>query len=353
MDFLEFFSIIDSFLSEEFKSNIHYTKLKKIFFDIVNQSDVNYFVEVNSKLLEEHPYFQDYNSVIPIDGGNDCIFAIEFEDEKLNFSFIFDEIAKFSLKYSSVNEFTEDVIVDLEFHDSFVLWKTIKEVSDDKLYLQDFDVDVVRFSLDNKVIDNDKSFSDRLDIFQEFFALNREDARRCVNNFKENKEFLNNSKMKAEMSVIDDMFSLDFCRFVAPLRMCDFKDRIVCDLLKYLDEEFDVSSEIESRINVIYENLVNLVGTDGEFVFTFNLIINIIHYVMLDCDLLYSNGIIVRKFNNEFIVFNVNFSNEDILVIPSNTDLDYLRSLYLSNEGNSEIPGLDEFFGFGNSRRLG
>ena len=50
---------------------------------------------------------------------------------------------------------------------------------------------------------------------------------------------------------------------------------------------------------------------------------------MLDSDVLYTNGIIVKKSNGEYIIYNVNFSNEDVMVIPSSATLEYAQSLYL------------------------
>ena len=61
---------------------------------------------------------------------------------------------------------------------------------------------------------------------------------------------------------------------------------------------------------------------------------------MLDSDVLYTNGIIVKKSNGEYIIYNVNFSNEDVMVIPSSATLEYAQSLYLSAETNREVTGL-------------
>ena len=86
-------------------------------------------------------------------------------------------------------------------------------------------MDVVAYDKNHKVTMKEECLDKRLNVFQEYFSVSYEDAKRCIDKFSDNKKFLNNSKMIAEMGIMDDMFSLDYCKFVSPLRMCDFKER--------------------------------------------------------------------------------------------------------------------------------
>ena len=79
---------------------------------------------------------------------------------------------------------------------------------------------------------------------------------------------------------------------------------------------------------------------------------NIQSYVYLDYDILDTTGYIVRKIDNEYIIFNVNISHNSILVIPSNITRQDLISLYNSSGNSEHSIQLDEFFGVANIKKL-
>ena len=348
------FELVSFYIDEQVINNISFKEIVRLLFNSIQDYE-GYFILVNRKIYLENEELQEDDRIFAIENDkSENIFSLESSDERLCFSIYLDEVVKCSLKYSCENEYYEDIVVDLEIDEYLTVWQTIKEVYDEREYLQDFIVDVVAYDKNHKVTMKEECLDRRLSIFQEYFSVSHEDAKKCIDKFRENKKFLNNSKMIADMRIIDDMFSLDYCKFVEPLRMRDFKERLVADINVYLENEFDDNfKEIDVRINNIYNNLVRLLNEDCEYVFSFNLILNIIHYVMLDSDILYTNGIIVRKSNGEYIIYNVNFNNKDVMVIPSQATLEYAQSLYFSADTNREVTGLAEFFGFGNRKVLG
>lgn len=352
MELEDVFELVCSYIDDKVINNISFKEIVRLFFDTIQDED--YSILVKREIYFENEELQEDDRIFVENDNSDYVFSLESNDEKLCFSICLGEELKCSLKYSCENEYYEDIIVDLEIDEELTVWQTIKEVYDEKEYLQDFIVDVVAYDKNHKVTMKEECLDRRLSIFQGYFSVSYEDAKKYIDKFRENKKFLNNSKMIAEMGIMDDMFSLDYCKFVSPLRMCDFKERLVADINVYLENGYDETfKEIDVRINNIYNNLVRLLNEDCEYVFSFNLILNIIHYVMLDSDVLYTNGIIVKKSNVEYIIYNVNFSNEDVMVIPSQATLEYAQSLYFSAESNSEVTGLAEFFGFGNRKVLG
>lgn len=352
MDLDDIFEIICSYLDESIVNNVNFVKIKEMFLNILNVMNEDYSIQIAKNIYLENEELQDDN-IYAIENEGNCIFSLETENEKLYFSMTTNEVFVVSLKCSIENEYYEDIAIDLEMSEDLNIWQTIKEVYDDRNYYHDFIVDIVAYDSNQVRVNCEECYDERLNIFQEEFGIDREMAKKCINNFVENKKFLNNAKMMLEMKTMDDMFSLDYCKFVEPLRMSNFKERVLSDIEKYFDGDFEITNLIYSRVNNIYSNLLSVIGDDNEFVMSFNLILNIIHYVMMDSDVLYTNGILIKKLNDSYLKYNIHISEKELIVITSNIDEEELLNLYLSAECNKDTQGLNEFFGFGNRRYLG
>lgn len=349
MSLNEFFDIVWEYLDDQIKLNASLEEIKKLFFSLCNSRE-DYFVEVNSFIYFNHKELEEDDRINFIESENsNCLISIEFEDEKLMFSIIVDKVFNVTLKYSCENEYQEDIIIDLEIRDDYSIWQTIKEVYDERGYYHNFLVDVVAYDRNHKEDLIEECADRKLNVFGEFFGLTFEEAKKYINDFKSNKQFLNNAKMMLEMSILDDMFSLDYCKLVEPFNISDLKNKIIS-----LEDGSEFENDINvNRVNDICKSLVDFIGLDGECTLSFNLLLNIVHYCMLETDVLYTNGIIIKKVGNKRIIYNINISMDGITVIPSETNREYLERLYYSADSNEEVPGLAEFFGFGNSRRLG
>ena len=229
MELEDVFELVSFYIDEQVINNISFKEIVRLLFDSIQDYE-GYFILVNRKIYLENEELQEDDRIFAIENDkSENIFSLESNDEKLCFSICLGEELKCSLKYSCENEYYEDIIVDLEIDEELTVWQTIKEVYDEKEYLQDFIVDVVAYDKNHKVTMKEECLDKRLNVFQEYFSVSYEDAKRCIDKFSDNKKFLNNSKMIAEMGIMDDMFSLDYCKFVSPLRMCDFKEKMVLE----------------------------------------------------------------------------------------------------------------------------
>lgn len=337
-------------LPENLINNKSFDEIKHQILDVfstLNESDKNDFsFRVREDILE-YLDIEEFDKINVIDNGFSELFGIEFGSEKLFFMVKLNEDKIEVAFMSSIKgKHYKDIVITLNINDEETLWDILSVVKDDNEYYYDYKREYFSISHDDKlVIPSDVEEKKDKD-FSEFFGIEESIVRDIRLNFRENRDYINNSLAVKDMKFFDEKYSENFIVFDGPVSMNEL------NILLIGSELNEIGREEKSRLDMIVTNILNNIGSDGTMVVSHNLVMNIQAYVYLDYDKLNTNGYIIKKNGGQYTLFNINISNYGVMVIPSSITYENLISLYNSSGNSEHTNELDEFFGIVKVKKL-
>lgn len=350
MNFEDIFNETWENLPDSLLDNKSLEEIKRQILDLVstfNEKDKNnYSFRIREDILGVIDFYEN-DKIFVIEEKLSELFGLEFGEDKLFFSIrLTDEIYNVTFMWSRLNKYNHDTVINLVIDSDKTLWDILSVVKDNNEYYYDYKREYFSMTCDNKLV-IDKDVEEKKDRdFSEFFGIPMKEVRGIRLNFSKNRDLINKMLASKDMKYMDNIYSNNNIVFDEPFSINELSYIILGSELIQCDYES------RKRLEKVVNNIFNYIGNKGEIVVTHNLIMNIQSYVYLDYDILDTTGYIVRKIDNEYIIFNVNISHNSILVIPSNITRQDLISLYNSSGNSEHSIQLDEFFGVANIKKL-
>lgn len=351
------------FLPDEVSNNLCFKQVKeKVLEKITSDDDVELFV--SEDILKRVEGYQKFSNVSPLIGDTKLIFSLDVRDDELSLSIINNKF--FTVQLSTClenNGVYEENNSEIMIKDGLTYFKLISVVFNEDSYYLDYSSELYCYNKNFDMVEI-PDLDDVLDqSFIGFFNVDESKARDCRLNFKENIHYINSCKVKSIMKTIDETFIDKGISFSSVVETSNMFDVVLCGDNEVLDDEFedDLNEEddqdvakndfLEERIQVLEDMLFSYFGYDGKFVLSYNLVLNIRSYLSGEFPLIFTNGIVVRKLNDEFTVFNVYLSHDNLIVMHKDITKAEARELFYSCDENLEKDGLDEFFDIINQKR--
>lgn len=346
-------------LPSEVKNNLCFIELKKQVLGKINE-DVE--VSVSEEILKKVDDYEKSPQVTLLFGQTKLIFSLELGDE-LCFNIVEDKGYSINLmSYRENNNLYNDVTIEIVINDGVTSLKIVESVSNIDSYYLDYNLEFYSYNKNFEELEVPNLEEVKDEDFIAFFGVEESKARECRLKFKDNREYINACKVKSVMKTIDEIYMDDGMIFSSVMEIGSMFDTIMYgseEIVYEEDEEQEnqndeeeVEKQIdEDRIQTLEDMLFGYVGYEGEFVLSYNLVLNIRYYLNSEVPFLFTSGVIIRKLDNEYTMFNVYFAHENLMVMSKEiTSLD-AREMYYSSIDNQESDGLDEFFGVINKKR--
>lgn len=273
---------------------------------------------------------------------------IEIESEEYSYSFeIFNGIVSFSGHY-----YDEELLFHCdtyEYEKAKSKLTKITELIDHNDYYFDYSIDVTSY---DKLGNANKKVEEENQIFSEKFGIPLKEAEFYRFNFKENRDYLNESKVKSEMEYEDNASSNENS-FTSPFNISDFAIVFNFDFEsneEHFYEAIEASYTIEDleeagrRLNFLKNLLESIIGSDGEIVIEGNLYLNIASYVYnSSVEFLTTRGRIIKKINGELFMYIIEITNNKVTSFVKPLSKEEATKLYFANEQNLTTDDLREF----------
>ena len=321
-------------------------QIKEVYSSLDNSQKDNYSFRVREDILGEMDWYdEDKIYPIPEDFSNLC--GIEIGNERLFFAVREKDREYYIVLMGSIkNGHYYDTLINLKIKDDVTHWDILSVVKDENEYYYDYKREYFSKSRDGMLIISEDVEDKKDEDFGNFFGISKDKVKEVRLNFAKNRELLNNSLASKDMMEEDKKYSIDNVVFDGPFIMSELWSLILAS------ELIEVKEEGKRRLEAIVSNVINSIGSEGEFVISHNLLMNMQAYVYMDYNILNTTGYVVRKDSLGYTLFNVNITHNGVMVIPSSVSKDNLRTLYNSSSNSEHTKELDEFFGLVNIRKL-
>ncbi len=377
MDIKKIVDTIYEYLPSEIKDKKSLQELKRLFLNITKNLD---FVDIdlNEEIKHSNKYLEEEKRVLCAPTGSKIIFNLERPEYKeLCFTLYKKEndYAGFLTKTEKEDFLYNTTVVDLIITKSSETFKITCSKTDDNGFYYDYNTEIYSFNnhgeevlVEDIELEKDKDFSS-------YFGIPLEYARTYRLNFDKNKNIINNYLTQKSMNKMDELYFNDSILFTPPFTMNTFSDFLMDgvslddeDIDEEIDEDFfeeedeeelpddlvpDIEEEerLKSELELFKEKLEYYVGSNGKFVMSYNLFINIQSYLQNN---LTGNikGFLIKKENNEYTIYYININELGLLVFPKSINKSDLLALYNSNKENALIYGLNEFFEINKKKKL-
>ena len=124
-----------------------------------------------------------------------------------------------------------------------------------------------------------------------------------------------------------------------------FIDEIPVDEELSEEEQENFDRELTEKIAKYIENeIIKRTGPLGLYTMSYNLYLNLIAYLTNPDMPLSTSGLLIRKMNNKYTAFYINFKKNIITIIEKALTKEEIKALYESNENNKNIFGVEDFF---------
>lgn len=356
---IELVSKIFEFLPSEVKDNLCFIAIKE---QVLRRITDDIEIAVSEDILKNIKGY-DISNITPLKGDTKLIFSLNVGEDDLKLNIIKRKQYNIYLDtYVEKNSLYEETLSRIIIDDGITILKLTLATSNEDCYYLDYNTEFYCYNKDYDMVDVPLEDKLKDDDFIAFFNVEKSKVRECRLNFKDNILYINSCKVKSIMKTIDESYMDQGVTFSKVTRAMDMIDTILYgDYDKIYDEDEEELEDEEqnneddeldeTRIETLENMIFYHIGFEGEFVLSYNLVINIRSYLNSSVPLLFTNGIIIRKLNNEYTMFNMHFEHENLMVISKNIEKSEARELYLSNKDNQEEDGLDEFFGVINQKK--
>lgn len=352
-------SKIFEFLPSEVKNNLCFDSIKD---QILKRVTDDIEIAVSEDILKNIKGY-DISKIVPLKGDTKLIFSLNVGEDNLKLNII--KRKQFNIyldTYVEKDNLYEEILNRIIIDDGITILKLTLATSNEDCYYLDYNTEFYCYNKDYDMVDVPLEDKLKDDDFITFFNVEKSKVRECRLNFKDNIFYINSCKVKSIMSTIDESYMDQGVMFSKVTKASDMIDTILYgDSSKIYDEDEEELEDEEqnneddeldeTRIESLENMIFSHVGLEGEFVLSYNLVINIRSYLNSRVPLLFTNGIIIRKLNNEYTLFNMYFEHENLMVISKDIEKSEARELYFSDIDNQEEEGLDEFFGEINQKR--
>ncbi len=248
---------------------------------------------------------------------------------------------------------------------------SVVEIIDEKSLMSSYEYynyDVKYYDKNYKFIplDYDKLIDEH---YAWLFGISVREAKIKRLNFKKYALELSKRKAKTEMEAQFDMldanalykFRTPFCLGDLPNfineeldREAEEKDELFEDSIHEIMEVTgtEIEDEVEKNnidftpMKKIYQELVKLIGLDGEVVISDNLFSDIVLFLLgLTVDAIFSKGLIIKKIDGRYTLYMVMIENDKVMVIPREITPEVAEDYFYRCKDNLDVDGLDNFFG--------
>ena len=248
----------------------------------------------------------------------------------------------------------------ITLYKTFNMYKveTVEEVIKNDVTL-DYNYDVYYYDNEYNLLSVDNEL-EKDEHFSKEFGVPLSEARLYRKNFKKHYKFLSDCKSTSIMKFADENLEYEKYEFRIPFSLNEFElfmtKESIREISKYDNtfeddcEIYDIENFDEEKLKAILEPLKAQIGIDGCIIMSSNLYNNINFYLLDLASAIYTNGFIIKKIDNQFILYYVNIEANKIVTIPQQINQDDLELIFNKNPENENVPGLKEFFGFGRDR---
>lgn len=280
---------------------------------------------------------------------------IEIESKEYSYRF---EIFNGKVSYGGYY-YDTDLLMHCESYeyekDKSKLTKTT-ELIDRNDYYFDYSIDIITY---DKLGNATKKTLEENQVFSKKIGIPLEEAAYYRTHFKENSDYLNESKVKSEMEYEDNVRSNENS-FTSPFNISDFA--LIFDFDFEINEEhlysaleslytFEDLDEAGRRLNFLKEMLESIIGSDGEIIIEDNLYLNISSYVYnSSTEFLTTRGRIIKKIYGELFMYVIEITNNKVASIAKHLTKEEASKLYFANERNFDTEDLREFLGVERNR---
>lgn len=343
------FDLIFELLPEELKSDLFVNQIKEILKD-AKEVKLLGEIMISEGMYEELP-LDDKKEFKKADSEKSLLyFQLLIYEGMISFALKKNEKGNYILKFSLIDtQKNQDTKMVLEKSDTASRITTTKIVKEDELIIDyDFDIHLYDSNYNELPIDlevlKDDEFAFTFGIPIEFAAFFRK-------NFKKYAKYLNDSKEKAEMEFeCEELNAEDKYQFKSPFYVTDLLSFFNSEERKKIEEDFPDVSEKDSfsecdRINNLTKLLLDTVGSEGEIVIPESLYSIFTGYLYKMNSFIHAKGVIIKRVEDKYIIYYVNFTKGNTICIPCPLDVTHLHMLYNKSDKNKDVEGLKEFFG--------
>ncbi len=348
MDALDF-DLIFQLLPDELLNDLFFNQIIEI---IKNAKDIKLLGEVGvSDSMYEQISLKDKTNFKKNESTNALLyFQLLVCNGLISFALKKNEKGHLILKFSILDTVTrQDIKMVLEKSPTASRITTTKIVKEDDIIVEyDYDIHLYDY-LYNEIPINLEALKD--DEFAYTFGIPIEFAEFFRKNFRKYAKYLNDSKEKAEMEFeLEELSDETRYQFKSPF--------YVSDLLSFFNNEErkkvkDVSLDSlekcsfkeNERINYLTKLLLDTVGCDGEIVIPESLYSIFTNYLYNMNSFIHAKGVIIKKMEDKYIIYYVDFTKGNTICIPCQIDTEHLHMLYYKSDENANVEGLKEFFG--------
>lgn len=339
------FSYQKSFLNDKV-----FDALKQQFLDLLGNIEIDNVNIILGSIYSEDEEIKNHNNItiLPFKNKqeeNDILIEIESD----NYSYAF-EIFKEQVSYSGYY-YDSDLLIHTESYDykrerGLRKLTKISEVIDRNDCYEDYSIEIT--SIDKKG-NTKKDITEENKIFGEKFGIDLEKAEFYRRHFKENKNYINECKVRSEMEYEDNASSNEWS-FSMPFNITDL------DLVFNFD--FDTNEEhlyqalswiytledlevARQRIEFLKELLINVIEKESEIIIENNLYLNLSAFIYnSSTEFLTTKGRIVKKINGKLYLYIIEIKNNQITYLKKDLTLEEASNIY---DRNIDVEGLKEF----------
>lgn len=347
-------------LDKEIKNNKSLIELKNTLIDLIKKFNQSYYLSLNESIYNSDYYFQKIPEIIPIDSSEEELFSIS-SHAKNDVTFSLSKREDFyystlvtSKKIEESNELTEEelyetIYINIVISKSTTTWSITKVIVDEDNVYYSYEFEIYSYNKNNELIEIDNLEEQKDEYFSDFFGVPKEKSRKYRENFDKYIEKINEAKIKKEQRDIDEYYSSESKLFVPPFLMIEmssyFIDEIPVDEELSEEEQENFDRELTEKIAKYIENeIIKRTGPLGLYTMSYNLYLNLIAYLTNPDMPLSTSGLLIRKMNNKYTAFYINFKKNIITIIEKALTKEEIKALYESNENNKNIFGVEDFF---------
>ena len=376
MNIKDILNIIISKLDEDIKNDFNLLKITEVVIKLITEWEQGFFITINASY---HEYIKDIEnlSIIEIPQNSDLIFAVDSHSTN-NLHFSVKKTDTYHITLNTTLNFKDEVYevteINIDINPQESTWKITNLVALDENNFLEYNHEIHQFNkLGTEIkVKNIEDLKDKN--FSEFFGIPLEFARTYRLNFKKYREKLCNAKVIKDMENIDNLYLKDKVLFANPFEIINFTSFIIDDdtdeyeeeskdydedCEEYYDDDYNEEYEeneelienIKSSLENIKEQIISFTGTEGEFIMSYNLYLNLASNFTSTTHIK-TKGILLRKLDGEYTEFLIYLYYGNITIITKPLTKEEARELYESDPNNKTIIGLKEYFEASPTKKL-